>query len=295
MNSRATQLFCAFALGSIALAAPAAEKVAAVARVVPAHGLIELDGPAGDAVAEVRTHEGATVKAGDVLLVLQSHALASAELAQSEATLRELREQQPHLLKQAELAAQQARAEAEFAQRTLERHRNGEVDQLAEQVFEQRQHAARAAELRAAAAAESLVATRTAQQTALARAEAQVAVARARLARTTVIAPAAGTVLQVDVQPGESTGRGRPLVVLANLDAMAAVADVFEGDLARVKPGQRATIASKSLTKPVAGKVTHVGRLIAGAGKTGRVTVTLDDATDASRLINAEVDLTILP
>lgn len=295
MKTRPLQLTCALALAALAPSALAADKVAAVARVVPVHGLIELDGPAGDSVAEVRVHEGAHVTAGDVLLVLQSNALAIAELAHAEATLRELREQQPHQLKQAELAAQQAQTEAEFAQRTLARHRAGQVDQLAAQVFEQREHAARAAELRAASAKEALAATRTAQQTALARAEAQLAIARARVQRSTVNSPAAGTILQVDVQPGESTGRGRPLVIVADVSAMAVVADVFEGDLARVKNGQRATVASKSLTKPVTGKVTHVGRLIAGAGKTGRVTVTLDDATEASRIINAEVDLTIQP
>jgi multidrug resistance efflux pump len=270
-----------------------AQKVAAVARIVPAHGLIELDGPAGDAVSQVLVAEGDAVAAGTALLDLQSGLLAEAELAQAEAARTEARAQKPLALRQAEIAVKQAEAEAELALRTLKRSEAGELQKLAEQVFDEREHAVQVTGLRLVAARGSLEAMQAAQAAALGRTDAAWRAAQARVVRSRVTAPTAGTILQIDVQPGESTGRGRPLVTMADLTAMAVVADVFEGDLAPLKIGQRAVITSRSLSAPVAGRVTHIGRLIAGAGKTGRVTVTLDDATVASRLINAEVDLTI--
>lgn len=270
-----------------------ADRIAAVARVVPEKGLIELESSPGDLVSEVLVREGAVVAVGEPLLRLQSIPLAMADLKQAELTLRELREQQPLALRQAEIAVEQARAEAEFARRTLARDEAGDLGRLAPQVLDQHAHGAQIAQLRVESVEAALAATRLAQPAALARAEAAVAAARLRVERGTLSAPTGGTILQVDAVPGAATGRGRPLVILADLTQMVVIGDVFEGDLARVSVGQTARITSKSLTAPLQGKVVHVGRIIAGAGKTGRVTVNVEDAEALTHLLNAEVDLMI--
>jgi HlyD family secretion protein len=290
MNTRALLLL---ALGAFTpgLAAPAG-KIAALARVQPAGGIVTLEGPAGDAVAEVRVREGESVAAGAVLVVLQSEPAARAELAQAEVALREAREQQPVALALQELAVKQARAEAEFTARIVTRYEEGEVSKVAEQVYETRAHQASLARLRLEAAERELAALRLRQATALARAEAQLAAARARLARSLITASSAGTVLEVAARTGEATGR-RPLVQFADLSQMVAIADVYEGELARVAPGQAATITSKSLPKPLRGKVASVGRVISGQGKVGKVRIVLDEPAAVAGLIDAEVDVTL--
>lgn len=279
-----------FVAGAVSLEA---DRIAAVAQVVPALGLVELDGPAGDHIEEVLVSEGETVTAGQALLRLHGLGAARAELAQAVASHQELLAQQGLALRHAEITAEQAQAEADFARRTVERAEAGGVERMAPQMFDGHQHAARMAAWQAEAATAAWSALRATQPAARARAEAAVAAAQARVVRSTVSAPQGGTILRLDAVSGGATGRGRPLVVLADLSRMAVVGDVFEGDLARVAVGQTAQVTSRSLPGPVAGRVVHVGRLIAGAGKTGRVTVEMETATELARLINAEVDLMI--
>src|SRR4030095_7937717 len=85
-------------------------------------------------------------------------------------------------------------------------------------------------------------------------ARAQVAQNKVRLERMTVLAPRAGTILQVNVRTGEyaSATPKTPAMVLGDLQRLQVRADVDETDASRLRPGQAATVYIKgSTTEPI--------------------------------------------
>ncbi len=90
-------------------------------------------------------------------------------------------------------------------------------------------------------------------------ATAQLAAARQNLAAATMVSPIAGTVADVTLTPGTSSGTAHVVIIGAGQDeVMTAVGDNQVGS---VKPGENATITPDGATKPINGKVTAVGAL----------------------------------
>jgi len=131
----------------------------------------------------------------------------------------------------------------------------------------------------------------------------QIDLARATLVATTVKAPIAGTVLDIMAHSGEiSSG---PLLALGELTEMAAVAEVDQADIESARVGDAAT--ATILGTVVAGKVTRIGRLVGRNQLTNvdprtpqdlrvvKVTVRLDRAEPAARLMNLQVEVVITP
>jgi HlyD family secretion protein len=131
----------------------------------------------------------------------------------------------------------------------------------------------------------------------------QIDLARATFAATTVKAPMAGTVLDIMVHSGEiSSG---PLLALGDLTAVAAVAEVDQADIGSVHEGDAATATVLGTVVP--GKVTRIGRLVGRNQLTNvdprmpqdlrvvKVTVRLDRAELAARLMNLQVEVVITP
>jgi HlyD family secretion protein len=90
--------------------------------------------------------------------------------------------------------------------------------------------------------------------------------AQARLKRSTVTAPAAGTVLRTFGRPGELTAGG-PLLQMADLDRMVVVTDVHESDVKRIRAGQAVRVTSRAFRTPhdqrgLGGSVERVGRVV---------------------------------
>ncbi len=81
-------------------------------------------------------------------------------------------------------------------------------------------------------------------------AEAQVALDRVSLERLTVRAPRDGTILQVNLRPGEyaSVAPRNPAVVLGDVERLQVRADVDEQNAPRLQPGQSATAYLKGDT-----------------------------------------------
>ena len=85
-------------------------------------------------------------------------------------------------------------------------------------------------------------------------ARAQLAQTQVRLMRMTVLAPRAGTILQVNVRPGEyaSATPKNPAMMLGDLDHLQVRADVDEQNAPRLQPGQTATAYVKGdTTQPI--------------------------------------------
>ncbi len=85
-------------------------------------------------------------------------------------------------------------------------------------------------------------------------ARAQLAQTQVGLMRRTVLAPRAGTILQVNVRPGEyaSATPKNPALVLGDVDHLQVRADVDEQNASRLQAGQTATAYLKGdTTKPI--------------------------------------------
>lgn len=135
-------------------------------------------------------------------------------------------------------------------------------------------------------------------------ARAELSHARAELARATVRSPIAGRVLFVHAREGELVGP-EGILEIGRTDSMFAIAEVYEDDVARVRPGQRATITSPALPTPLTGRVDWVHLKVAkqdalgtdpAARKDARVVeveIRLDDSEPASALTNLQVEIEI--
>ena len=88
--------------------------------------------------------------------------------------------------------------------------------------------------------------------------------------------PASGVVIEKDVVEGGAVQAGMRLFRIAALDQIWVEADVYEGDLARIAKGQRATVSLTYLPgRSFDGKVAFIYPYLDPASRTGRVRVAL--------------------
>lgn len=186
-------------------------------RVTP-HERVEIKSKVPGQVARVLVREGAVVKAGDVLVVLDPTDIQR-ELAKADADLA------------------RAVAQRDFAKVALDRAERG-VDQGVAPAFE-------------------LAQTRHDQRTSLAAlrgAEVARAVAQDRLRYTKIVAPIDGTVIARTIEPGEtvvpgiqSTFDGKSLLTVADLSSLLVVVNLNQIDVAKVEVGRKATLTLDAL------------------------------------------------
>ncbi|MEX2471003.1 MAG: efflux RND transporter periplasmic adaptor subunit [Gemmatimonadota bacterium] len=183
----------------------------------------------------VTVREGDAVGAGDLLLRLDDRE-ARAGVAQAEARLAEVEAAVNDEVRRAELELEQARRDAERVRSVV--LEGGLTQQRLEQ-----------AEQRAADAGSRLAAARagvgsTGAIARVAETRAALEAARARLARHTIAAPYAGTVLSRWVEPGEAVQPGRGLLELAADGPTELVAFPAEENLARIAVGAPARVSA---------------------------------------------------
>jgi HlyD family secretion protein len=272
---------------SAARSAPKRTAVVAMARLEPGSQLVRVSAPLADTVVRILVKEGAEVKVGQELAVLETNAMRrlerdSAGLRAQQAALK-LRgvEAQRAALRQAEAALANANDEVKRTKTLLDRGLVSarEYDTM---VFQ------------AARSQDDVSQARTAlvqaeESTRLAREEAEnaVALAERQLEQTVVRAPIAGSVLRVLARPGERAVG--PVVELGQTGRMSAVAEVHSTEIHLVRAGQRAEFTSPSLEAPLAGEVESVGMMINYRNIFGE---------DASAVTNAkvfEVRVTLAP
>lgn len=154
-------------------------------------------------------------------------------------------------------------------------------------------------------------------------AEAQVQVAVANLQRAkaeletaAVRSPITGRVIKVHAKESEqvksivasgSSSECNGIAEVGKTDQMYAVAEIYETDIARVRPGQRASITSPAFPQTLSGRVERIGQKVGkndvlntdpAANTDARVVevkVRLDDSRPVAGLTNLEVNVTIEP
>jgi multidrug resistance efflux pump len=273
-------------------AAFAQGQVGAIGELAPRGGIISLSGMAGTAIQEilVKTHQ--SVKAGDVLIVLDSHDLLKAEheLAGTELeALKGLGEVKTRLLEATRKAARLALGHAKQA---LSEYEALGASAISKAELARRRSVVEVAESEVTVATLELKRLRQELASEEAKATVRRKLSEARYRSSLVVAPTDGTILAIQKQPGEHVGRG-PILLMADTSEMYVVCQVFEGDLQKIKEGMRATATSKSLPKALEGTVQRIDRIIDTSRKLAKVLIRLDSAAGAERLIGMEVQVSI--
>ncbi|MCH2188055.1 HlyD family efflux transporter periplasmic adaptor subunit, partial [Myxococcota bacterium] len=276
----------------------------ALARLEPASRVVDVASAKPDVVKQVLVREGNEVVQEQVLVLLASYPLRSAELEQAQLGLERAN------LQPLEVAAQQARlraieAELEFARSEVESQKN-----LSAKGFSAG-HELRDARLRVRRTEEQLAEAVALLEHLEASAELQVREARnailqaeARLEETVVRSPLDGTVLRVMTHEGESVGNA-PLIKVGTTQSMYAVAEVHANEIRLIQEGQPAVFSSPALDAPIPGTIETIGEIISGNAVSGvdptgprglrvvEVRARLESNELAQRLTNLEGELRI--
>jgi HlyD family secretion protein len=253
---------------------PLIQTVVATGRVA-ALSRAQVGSPVTGVVIERRVKEGDMVSPGDVLAVLRAdELLAGVHLA--EAALAELRHSS---LPQAQAALREAQARLAQATREVQRRRDLlDKQMISREAMEQAVQAetiARTAAEQAQLIARSLSAGQANEAAAVAR----VASARAQLAKTTIRAEVAGTVLTRHVEPGDLVQPGRVLFEVSRAGATEVLVPLDEKNLEVLALGQVATcIADAYPTHPFKAKVGFIAPGVDPQRGTVDVRLTVDPA-----------------
>mgnify|MGYP002777190393 CR=1 FL=1 len=310
--------------------------ITALGRLEPESRIIRVAAPStmGTArVARLLVKEGGPVKVNQVIAVMDVSDRLLASAIQAEAQVREAQSRLAQVragAKRGDIEAQEAdvarlNVEVQIANREYQRYqelyRNGAVsaseldsrrlraETTVKQLEQARQRLSSVAEIR---------------PTDIQQAEAQVQVAVANLQRARadletalVRSPIDGQVIKIHAYPGEQVGNSfgnssssqscNCIAELGKTNQMYAVAEVYETDVARVRPGQKATITSSALPGEISGTVDQVGLQIRkndvlntdpAADTDARVVevrIRLDDSKSVAGLTNLQVNVAIQP
>ena len=296
--------------------------VVGLARVMPRGDVSVVAAPygAGDArVAEVRVAVGDRVEKGAVLALLDNRGalesavlMAEAALAVREANLMQTRAAVQASRDEAQAALDQAIASPAEAEATLKRTEALFDRKVAtEATLESVRTAAEGARLAVARAEATL--TRFAAlalddqpdvivaQRNMDAAEADLARTRLDLARSEVVAPISGTILEVHATPGERPP-AQGIMEMGDTGQMMAEVEVWQDRISAVRVGQPVELAAAALGTTLQGRVDSIGLMVGRQGlisddaaenkdaRVIRVLVALDAASSglASRFTNLE-------
>jgi HlyD family secretion protein len=297
--------------------------VVGLARVMPRGDVSIVAAPygSGDArVAEILVAEGDWVEQGTVLARLDNRSAlesavltAEANLAVREATLMQTRAAVEASRDEAQATLDQAVANAAEATTTLARteelFQRGVATQATLDTVRTAEAAARLAVARAEATLRRFAALALDDQPDVIVARRNVDAARAELARarldierSTVVAPIAGTILDIHATAGERPPAGG-IMEMGDTRQMMAEVEIWQDRIRNVQPGQPAELVAAALGQTLQGRVEQVGLTVGRQGlisddaaenkdaRVIRVLVALDGPSSerAARLTNLEV------
>lgn len=179
-----------------------------------------------------------------------------------------------------------ARADAELAQANLDR-----ALKLVERGFISK------------ADVDRLTATRDAAVARVRVAEAQLSELRARNARLNIVAPAAGYLLERNVEPGQTVSAGSPpLFRIARGGEMEMLAKVDEAELANLSRGVMASVTPVGIDKSFEGQVWQISPVIDEQTRQGTARIALSYAPElrpggfaTARIKSGALSATVLP
>ncbi len=267
------------------------EGVIADGKVVPQTGA-ELAFAAGGVVAEVRVADGQTVAAGDVLARLAGYEPAELEVAAAQQDLLAAQQELEEVKRTGPVLAAQAALDEQVARENKEVADSNGWD-TSEYDVTQAKYALLVAKWEAALAKLDRYPDGVAVEE-IKLAEARVASAEKRLAAAVaglnameLRSPVAGTVVYLDLQPGQVASPGAVVAAVANISVwQVKTVDLNETDVTKVKIGDGAVLTFDAIPGlEITGKVAAVSAY--GQNRLGEtvytVTVVLDKADSRLR------------
>ncbi len=234
----------------------------ALARLVPANGLISVGARPGIRIDEIKVKEGDQVSQGTVLAHLEGHAAAQHQLALAKAKKTLEDRQQRARLAAARKAAESSKTRLGEAN-TLYKQFGGVLKGKERYDAELALYQVEMQSLKADLDLQLLEAAGQGQSAgdrgpAAEILDAQVALAEAALKEAEVRAPGPGRVLRIPVHAGElSAGT---LLEMGDVSSMAATAEVYQTDVPRIHPNDPAEV--DILGTRVPGKVSRIGSMV---------------------------------
>jgi HlyD family secretion protein len=289
-------------------------KISALGRLEPEGEVIQVSAPLaldGDRVSQLLVKEGDTVKAGQIIAILDSRdrlqdelrqaqqqvSAAQAKLAQAKAGAKtgEIEAQRSTIVRleaerQGEIEAQKAtieRWQAEVRNARVEYERFGQLYQqggVSSSNLDTKRLAAETAQAQLKEAIANSNRTAASLQAQINEAKATlsritdirpvdiqplqtevegtiVAVKKAEnaLAKAEVRAPISGQILKIQTRLGEKVS-DKGIADLAQTANMVAVTEVYQSDISKIKPRQKATVTSQAFSGELPGTVLQIGR-----------------------------------
>ncbi|MET0261764.1 MAG: efflux RND transporter periplasmic adaptor subunit [Rariglobus sp.] len=295
-------------LGSLLLAPglSAAGTVSALGRVLPQSGIVDLSGPVTDTVEQIKVAEGDWVQAGQPLARLSSNAGAVDRLKQAEADLAATRVSTAKDIElvRARLAA--ATVEAKFAQGRYERIAAAKDSEfVSPDQIEDRTIGKQNAELKLTQVRLDVERAVRDADKAVRAAEAEVSAAKVAVAVSEVRSPIKARILKVRARAGAPAGGRTELFKIGDTSGMIVVAEVYESEILKVKPGQKAVITSPALPDKMTGTVTAVSGIVfrntiesmdpntSTQGRVVEAVIRMDANEPLDRLVFLQVDVSI--
>jgi HlyD family secretion protein len=269
----------------------APQKIGALGRLQPSRGILAVGVPPGNTLLAVLVKRGDVVQRGMPLLTIQDTAQNRLEIDLAELDLKEVATATQKAIDIKQIEAAIARMEFDHANSSLQRLLSGGSETYSAQAKEDREHVVRTTKSKLEVTLQDLGRLEAEREAKVAKARMKLDGARQKLQPAAVVAPIDGTVLEV-LQGAGDVGGGAALKI-ADLRNMDAVIEVFEGDVLKLSPGLKASITSKSLPAPLAGKVVSIGRIVNTQSRNSEVLIRLDDPGIAAKLINLEVNVSI--
>jgi len=224
----------------------------------------------GQPIETLMVDVGDMVTEGQVLAVLSK---ATLELQMSQFIAQ--RASVAASIAQAEASLIEATASADEARRVADRNETlvtqGTISRAA---ADQTLATSEAAAARKRAAEQGIVAAQAQSELV----EAQIASLNLQMARSEVRAPVAGIVVARNAQVGAiASAAGQPMFTIVRDGALEMLAEVSEGDLLRLRPGQTVALTGIGWPREVTGTLRLVEPTIDLATRLGRVRISIDD------------------
>ena len=201
-------------------------------------------------ISEIRVQPGDTVKAGQVVAVLDARDLETAS-RQAEAA----REEAQNALPEVDSAVAASQAQLELAEATFRRMKMlFDEKSITPQEFDEAQ-----ARLKTARASHAMSQAKRQQiEARIRQADENVAQAKLQAGFAQVTAPFAGTVIERKAEPGMLASPGTPIVALEQSGAHRLEAAVDETKLGRIRVGTPVRVEFDALDKKTSGRVSEI-------------------------------------
>jgi HlyD family secretion protein len=267
--------------------------IGALGTLWPESGILHLSGTPGTSISSIEVKPEDSVLQGTVLARLSNRPLLEAELRAVQTEYEILVSDHTHNRRILRLVLDNNTVHLKRADMSLQKYLklslNAQVTTLREQKQNTLRDARHALNVSEAKIEQELAAFGLNKK----KLELQIKTSQLSLRSSEIVAPFDGMVIDIPGKVGASSSTG--VIVFADISKMMVKCEVYEGDIGKIKMGQKATISGKSLKDDIEGDVVQIGREIDVARRVATLWVSLKNSEDASQYIGMEVSVSINP